>query len=275
MFTRRRSVAYAGHVDSALDAYLAHLRVERALSALTVEAYATDLHQFLRHAEELGITAPGALERGAVASFLSDQEERGISARSAARRLSAVKGFCRFLVRERLLAEDPCALVDGPHVGRRLPRVLSFEEVMRLLAAPPRSTARGRRDRAILELMYAAGLRVSEAVSVELADLDLKRGIVSAFGKGKKRRLVPVGEHALAALGEYLVDRAAHPRAASSRVVFLSPRGGRLTRQAVWQNIARYARAAGIDTPVSPHKLRHSFATHLLRGGADLRSVQT
>ncbi len=257
-------------VGSWIDGYLDHLRVERGLAPLTVEAYGRDLAKLAAHLAAQG----DELGPGAVASFLVALGDDGIGARSAARTLSAVRGLCRYLVREKALAQDPCELIERPKLGRRLPHVLSVDEVVRLLHAPDPATARGRRDRAMLQLMYAAGLRVSELCKLALADVDRRRGVVAAFGKGGKRRLVPVGEVALASLDAYLADRAAHRFAAKSRVLFLSPRGKALTRQAFWKRVAAYARAAGIRKPVSPHKLRHSFATHLLAHGADLRSVQ-
>jgi integrase/recombinase XerD len=262
-------------VDRWLDSYLAYLRVERGLGDRTLAAYGHDLGRLVAHAESEGVTEPSALGTAVVSSFLVRLGREGVGARSAARYLSSVRGFCRFLVREQVLAADPCALVDRPKLGRRLPDALGVDDVLRLLEAPPADTARGRRDRAILHLMYAAGLRVSEAAGLRLADLDLGRGVVRAFGKGGKRRLVPLGEAAIATVELWLADRAASARMAASPWLFPSPRGGCLTRQALYKRIVAHARAAGLRHPVWPHKLRHSFATHLLEGGADLRSVQT
>ncbi|MBW2456505.1 MAG: site-specific tyrosine recombinase XerD [Deltaproteobacteria bacterium] len=261
-------------MDRWVDAYLDHLRAERGLAPRTVKAYASDLSRLVQHAEGEGITDVAQLTTSVVASFLVALGKRGVSARTAARYLSSVRGFCRFLVHERAVPSDVCALINRPKVSRRLPQTLTAEEVLRLLEAPAGATPRGRRDRAMLHLMYAAGLRVSELCHLDLADVDRRRGVVRAFGKGNKRRLVPVGEHAIAALETYLVDRAQHRYAPSSAVLFLSPRGKALTRQAFFKAVRTYARAVGIRKPVSPHKLRHSFATHLLEGGADLRSVQ-
>jgi integrase/recombinase XerD len=260
-----------------VDAYLTHLRVERALAPNTVEAYAHDLARLCEHAEqELGrVPDAAALDERVVSTFLVRLGSEGIGARSAARHLSAVRGLAKFLVRERALAADPCALVERPRVGRKLPKVLTVGDIGTLLTAPDEASLRGLRDRAMLHVMYAAGLRVSELVGLKLGDLDLRKGVVMPVGKGQKRRLVPLGEPALDALDAYLKRRAELPGAAKSAVVFLSPRGGALTRQAAWKMITRYARSVGISKPSSPHKLRHSFATHLLEGGADLRSVQT
>jgi integrase/recombinase XerD len=261
-------------LDTSIDAYLDHLRVERALSPRTLEAYGRDLAALAEHCEAQGVREASLLTTSLVSSHVVALGRAGIGARSAARKLSAARGFCRFLVRSRVLESDPCALIDRPRLGRRLPVVLSFDEVLRLLDAPSPEDARGRRDRAMLHTMYAAGLRVSELCGLELGDVDRKRGVVRAFGKGNKRRFVPIGEPALAAIDAYLADRQLHRHAARSVVLFLSPRGGRLTRQAFFKRVRVHALAAGIDKPLSPHKLRHSFATHLLQGGADLRSVQ-
>lgn len=260
-----------------IDAYLSHLRVERALAPNTVEAYAHDLAGLCEHAEKEcgGPAQASALDERLVSTYLVKLGGEGLGPRSAARRLSAVRGFAKFLVRERVLAADPCALIDRPRVGRKLPKVLTTGDIGALLTVPDGESFRGLRDRAMLHVMYAAGLRVSELVGLKLGELDLRKGVVMPLGKGQKRRLVPLGEPAMDALDAYLKERGKHPRAAGTAVVFLSPRGGALTRQAAWKMITRYARGAGIAKPSSPHKLRHSFATHLLEGGADLRSVQT
>jgi integrase/recombinase XerD len=260
-------------LSTAIDAYLDHLRVERGLSANSVSAYAVDLAKLAAFAESRGVTDTERLDAVVVTRFLVWLDKSGLGARSAARHLSAVRGFCRFLVRERQTPSDPTLLIASPRLGRRLPAVLSFEEVMRLLAAPDPSRPRGLRNRAMLSVMYAAGLRVSELCSLKLGDLDLKRGFVSVLGKGGKRRVVPLGEVALADLDAYLTGvRAAPPR--RHPALFLSSWGKPLSRQAFWKLIVRHARQVGITKPISPHKLRHSFATHLLEGGADLRSVQ-
>lgn len=258
-----------------VDAYLDHLRIERALSSNTVEAYARDLGKLLVVAQDRGLEAPKELDLALVDEYLVTLGKQGLGARSAARHLSAVRGLCKFLVRERAIEADPSALADRPRLRRPLPVWLSFEEVERLLGAPDPSTSRGLRDRAMMQLMYAAGLRVSELVKLPLSCLDLRRGLVSVTGKGGKQRLVPIGEVAMGAVEAYLRD--ARPAVASSpkeTVLFVSPRGGPLTRQGYWKLLVRYARGVGIMKKISPHKLRHSFATHLLQNGADLRAVQ-
>jgi len=269
-------------LEGLVETYLNHLRVERALSPRTLEAYGRDLNKLLAYAENSGIRRADAVDLGAISGFLERLASDGLGARSAARHLSAVRGFMKFLLREGILSADPTELSARPRFGRRLPRTLSEAEVLQLLAAPDLSTLRGLRDRAMLSVTYAAGLRVSELVGLTPADVDLNRGIVSAFGKGGKRRLVPLGNITLDHLQAYLKARAelGSGSAAGSRkprvdVLFPSPRGGALTRQAFWKIVGRYARGIGIRGRVYPHQLRHSFATHLLTGGADLRSVQT
>jgi integrase/recombinase XerD len=254
-----------------VDVYLDHLRVERALAPATLEAYARDLHALVASVGE--DRDPADIDASEIASLMVKNARAGIGARSSARQLSALRGFFKFLVRERATKSDPTALVDRPRLGKRLPKALSFEEVERLLAAPDVSKPRGLRDAAMIHLMYASGLRVSELCALKLGDVDLQRGVVAAFGKGGKRRLVPVGQVALDHVTRYL--REVRPgQNARDASLFLSPRGRRFTRQGFWKLLKRYAVGAGILTPISPHKLRHSFATHLLRGGADLRAVQ-
>ncbi len=255
-----------------IDAYLDHLRVERAMAKNTLDAYARDLNALAALLGGESNPADAGLE--AIAELMVANAKRGFGARSSSRQLSALRGFFRFLVREHVAAEDPTALVDRPKLARKLPRVLSFEEVDRLLAAPDGSTDDGACHAAMLQLMYASGLRVSELCGLRVADIDLARGLVSPLGKGSKRRLVPVGEVALDAVSRYVKD--VRPRVAppGSSALFVSPRGRHYRREVFWRLVRRYALKAGITPLPSPHKLRHSFATHLLRGGADLRAVQ-
>jgi integrase/recombinase XerD len=271
--------------DAALDFYLQHLRVERALSQNTVMAYGRDLGKLLEFLETSGVSEIEGLDLGVVAGWIREMSKAGLGPRSTARHLSSARGLCKFLMREGVLRSDPTELAARPRFGRKLPRALGEREMVELIEAPSPDTLRGLRDRAMLSLMYAAGLRVSELVSLTLGDVDRARGVVSALGKGKKRRLVPLGEVALQHLTAYLdarqVELDAKARlmgvkaAKLSPVLFPSPRGGKLTRQAFWKIVGRTARGAGIRGHVHPHQLRHSFATHLLAGGADLRSVQT
>jgi integrase/recombinase XerD len=272
-------------LDAALDFYLQHLRVERALSQNTVMAYGRDLGKLLAFAEAAGVSEIEAIDLGVVSGWIREMSRAGLGPRSTARHLSSARGLCKFLMREGILRADPTELAARPRFGRKLPRALGESEMVTLIEAPPPDTLRGLRDRAMLSLMYAAGLRVSELVSLTIGDVDRARGIVSALGKGKKRRLVPLGEVALDHLAAYLHAREADASAKATRlgggnakvspILFPSPRGGKLTRQAFWKIVGRTARGAGIRGHVHPHQLRHSFATHLLSGGADLRSVQT
>jgi len=272
-------------LDAALDFYLQHLRVERALSQNTVMAYARDLGKLLAFAEASEVSEIEGIDLGVVSGWIREMSRAGLGPRSTARHLSSARGLCKFLMREGVLRADPTALSARPRFGRKLPRALGESEMVTLIEAPPPDTLRGLRDRAMLSLMYAAGLRVSELVSLTLGDVDRARGVVSALGKGKKRRLVPLGEVALDHLAAYLAVREvdAAQKAARlgstspkvSQILFPSPRGGKLTRQAFWKIVGRTARGAGLRGHVHPHQLRHSFATHLLSGGADLRSVQT
>jgi integrase/recombinase XerD len=272
-------------LDAALDFYLQHLRVERALSQNTVMAYGRDLGKLLAFAETADVTEIESVDLGVVSAWIREMSRAGLGPRSTARHLSSARGLCKFLMREGVLRADPTELAARPRFGRKLPRALGESEMVTLIEAPPPDTLRGLRDRAMLSLMYAAGLRVSELVSLTLGDVDRARGIVSALGKGKKRRLVPLGEVALDHLAAYLAAREADASLKATRLgtksvkvsqlLFPSPRGGQLTRQAFWKIVGRTARGAGIRGHVHPHQLRHSFATHLLSGGADLRSVQT
>ena len=262
------------HADRWIDAYLDHLRVERALGNLTLEAYASDLASFMNLLDEVGSSVATADAR-ALHAVLVAQGERGLSARSQARFLSSVRGFYRYLVQERLLAKNPLDLVEAPRVSRKLPNLLSQPEVLRLLATPDLTHPRGIRDAAMLYTMYAAGLRVSEVVTLELGDVDLRAGFVAAYGKGRKRRLVPLGDPARVAIAAYLSQvRGAWAEPFEKRL-FVTHRGVGMTRQAFWKQLKIYGRAAGIVKNLTPHMLRHSFATHLLQGGADLRVVQT
>lgn len=256
--------------DARIDGYLAHLRVERGLSENTLAAYARDIGSFCDFLERSG-TDFDRVDLGVVSDWLGASTAAGLGPRSTARRLSALRGLMRYLLREDEVSSDPTVQAARPRVGRRLPRPLSLDEVRRLLDAPDAKKPRGLRDRAMLCLTYSSGLRVSELVTLQHSDLDLDRGVVAPLGKGSKRRLIPMGEVALERLRAYLVE---NPRTRRCRYVFPNPRGKPWTRQMVWKLIARYAVGAGIPGNVHPHRLRHSFATHLLAGGADLRSVQ-
>ncbi|MCC6621188.1 MAG: site-specific tyrosine recombinase XerD [Deltaproteobacteria bacterium] len=267
-------------MDSAIDAFLSTLRLERGLSPNTVTAYARDLARlaaFLEGAEAAAFT------RDDLARFVAHlRDAAGLSPRSVARATSAVRTFVAWLVREGLRPDDPSRLVPSPRLGRPLPVVLSEPEVERLVDAPDGDDPRALRDRAMLELLYASGLRVSELVGVRLEDINLGAGHVRVTGKGNKTRVVPMGDLAREAIERWLREGRPELIARATRKglkrlpreLCITARGGKLTRQGFWKNLKRYARATSLPEATSPHKLRHSFATHLIDGGADLRSVQ-
>jgi len=263
-------------LDQAIDAYLDHVTTERGLARKTVEAYARDLAGFTRFLVARGIRSPARIGPAEVRAHLAARAEGGLSARSLARALAAVRGFTRFLALRGVLADDVLRHVRIRRPPARLPRSLGTAEVGSLLAQPAARERRGLRDRALLELFYACGLRVSETVGLRGTQMNLPAGFVSVLGKGGKERVVPLGRHARAALEAYLQqERPRLLRGRPSAFVFLGPSGQPLTRQAVWKLVKRRALAAGLGRRVSPHTLRHTFATHLLTGGADLRIVQT
>ncbi len=262
--------------------FLEHLTVERGLSDHTLDAYRRDLDRYLaflrrRHMEDLS-----AIDTRTVRAFVASvsagtygPDGEPYKATTVARRFSSVRSFHRFAVREGLSAEDPTAGVLRPRLPRLLPHPLSIDEAVAIVETPVASTSAGLRDRAILELLYGAGLRVSELTGLDVDDVDLEEGSVRVFGKGSKERIVPLGRPARESVAAYL--RRARPALATTRsrgALFLNTRGGRLTRQSCARLVEAHARAAGLRRSVSPHDLRHSYATHLLEGGADVRVVQ-
>jgi integrase/recombinase XerD len=265
----------APSLDQAIQQFLDHLRVERELTPATVEAYGRDLARFSHFVAGRTVKAADAVRPIDVLDFLVHLTEKKLSARSQARRLIALRQLFKFLKAERITAIDPTEDIDLPRFGRKLPDFLSVDEVDRLLAAPDRRTPRGARDGAMIETLYATGLRVSELVKLRLRDVNLDAGYLMTMGKGRKQRLVPVGEAAIASVRAYLeAARATHVRARAVDTVFVTHHGRAMTRQGFWKLLGRYAVAAGIRKRISPHKLRHSFATHLVERGADLRAVQ-
>ena len=262
-------------LDLALDRYLAHLRVERGLLPATLESYARDLREYLDWLASRGLASLAEVTEPIILQHLAALHVRGLSRASQARHLAALRGLHRFANAEGLAPRDPSEQIEATRGERPLPNFLSVDEVDRLLAAPPPQTPQGARDRAMLEVLYASGLRVSELVALPLSAIDPQTGVVRVRGKGGKERIVPVGERARAALASYL--EGPRPKLLGVRRsadLFVTPRGSRMTRQGFWKLIVRYARAAGIASRVYPHTLRHSFATHLLERGADLRAVQ-
>lgn len=261
--------------DALMVRYLNHVRVEGGLSRNTVDAYRRDLQKFQWYLRQRQIGDLGQVTQDTVRAFLASLHALRLSPVSSARCLSAVRGWLRFLHHEGVIDVFPAADIRPGRRGSRLPKALSAQEVGVLLDAPMHKSAEDRRDRVMLELLYATGLRVSELVSLELAQVNMDVGYLRVTGKGSKQRIVPMGEPAQRLLAEYVqVIRPQLLKRRSSRVLFVSRRGASLTRQAFWKSLRLRARRAGLTKAVSPHMLRHSFATHLLAGGADLRSVQ-
>lgn len=264
-------------LENAIAAFLTYARVEKGLSPNTIAAYRRDIKKFALYARKRRLNlAPVA--RADLVDFLATLYRQKLDSRSVARHLVTLRNFFRFAQRQEMIAVDPAVNLESPKIRRSLPGYLRLAEVERLLAQPDLGTALGVRDRAMLELFYSTGLRVSELIGLHVGDLEMKAGCVRCIGKGDKERLVPVGRKALSAVENYL--RGARPqlvRASKQPAVpflFLNRRGGKLSRVGVWKILSGYGRQAGLRLPLTPHMLRHSFATHLLERGADLRSVQ-
>jgi integrase/recombinase XerD len=256
-----------------LPIFLDYLSVEKGLAKNSLSAYATDLRHFGHHLSDAGVAVED-VERIHLVKYFQWLRGAGISARSVARALAAIRGFFRFLVAERHLKSDPTENLENPKLWSALPKSLQPDEVEALLAAPDKSTADGLRDAAMLELLYATGLRVSELIKVRIDEVVMDAGFLRTIGKGSKERVVPFGDTARDAILRYQEQgRAEHDRFGDPHL-FLSRRGRPMSRQSFWMKIVRYARDAGVKAHISPHVLRHSFATHLLENGADLRSVQ-
>lgn len=262
-------------LDRAREDYLSYLRYERQLSDNTINAYATDLTQYLSWLAGEGFADPSRVDRMALERFLGAEGTRGLAARTLARRMSCVRGFHGYFRRRRHAESDPTEGLELPRQGRRLPRVLTVEGARRLMEAPVGEEPVALRDRALLELMYGSGLRVSETLDLTREALRLREGYLRVVGKGNKERAVPLTRTSVAAVERYL-DEGRHRlvRQRDSGWLFLSRRGGRMSRMGLWRLLRQYARLAGVDADFHPHMLRHSFATHLLEGGADLRAIQ-
>lgn len=273
-----RPLRYHRRVNELIDEYLAHLSVERGASPHTLSGYGHDLGEYVGFLESRAITGIESVARDDVTAFISMLRAEALAPSTIERKVSAIKAFHKFLVREGITANHPTARLPLPKVPDRLPDVVSIDDIDRLLSQPFADTPSGLRDRALLEVLYGCGLRVSEAVGLDVTDLDLAEGFLRVFGKGSKERLVPIGGMASQALDAYLRCGRAHLRAkrslsANESAVFLNQRGGRMTRQSVFNIVRRCGALVGLDE-LHPHTLRHSFATHLLEGGADLRSLQ-
>lgn len=261
--------------DRLIDEYLDHLLLEKGLSANTLLSYSRDLNKFSEHLanNDIAVTVVSGPD---VAGYMAKLRQGGLSARSSARALIALRGLYKYLLRRKLMDASPCSKVELPGISHKLPEYLTVDEAVLLIETPDVSTPIGLRDRAMLETLYAAGLRVSELISLGLNDVNLQTGAIIAYGKGSRERLVPIGESAMRWLNRYILEaRPALARNKPKKDLFLTIRGGRMTRQNFWAMLKTLALKSGIDgSKVKPHVFRHSFATHLLEGGADLRIVQ-
>ena len=261
--------------DADIDRYLSYLLTEKGLSANTLEAYGRDLSHFHAFAITQGCADIRTVDTPVVIDYLRQLRKEGLSPRSRGRHLVTLRGLFRYLRQFSLISKDPVRNIDLPKLKLKLPDVLNPDEVRRLLEAPDHKTPRGLRDGAMLELTYASGLRVSELINVKVREVNLEAGFVRVFGKGSKERVVPIGRFALDRVTRYLeAGRPLLLKGVTSDVLFVGRAGKALSRQSFWMIIKKYAKQAGINKNVKPHSLRHSFASHLLEGGADLRAVQ-
>lgn len=258
-----------------IEGFLNYLSIERGLSKNTIISYKKDLDIFINFLEHQHINALSKTNRDDITNFMLNQKTLGLSTNSIARRIQAVKGFYRFLVKERILKNDPTSLMDSPKLWKKIPESLSLNEVEALLSQPDIRDRLGIRDKAILETMYATGMRVSEVVNLKLDNVNLNVGFLRCIGKGNKERIIPLGKKAQMAIKRYQENvRGLLKKKKESEFLFLNRFGSKISRQMLWKIIKKYARMARIKKPIRPHILRHSFATHLLERGADLRSVQ-
>jgi len=260
-----------------IEDYIHFIRVERQLSANTLASYRRDLEGYAQHLQDVQqLKDYNEVRREHILLHLENLRTEGKTARTVARHISSIRSFHQFLLREKVTTTDPTVHLEMPQVEQKLPRVLSIEEIDALIATPDRSKPQGVRDIAMLELLYASGMRISELIELNIEDIHLTMGFVRVFGKGRKERIIPLGKGALNAISKYL-ERARYElqgKYPKTDALFISHRGKRLTRQGCWKIIKEYAQKARINKELTPHVLRHSFATHLIENGADLRAVQ-
>ena len=262
-------------LDILADRYLNYLTFEKGLSKKTIESYSIDLSRYLQFLSQKKIKNIVDADTPLILKHLIVLRDAGLGSRSCARHLVTLRGFYKFLVQEKVLEYDPARLIDLPKSGLKLPDVLSVAEIERLLKVPDTGTHLGKRNAAMLELLYAAGLRVSELVNVKFLDVNLEAGFVRVLGKGSKERVVPFGTHAKKKIEDYLnIARSVLLKDRQSRYLFVARAGKPMTRQGFWKLLKAYAQRSGIKKKITPHSIRHSFASHLLEGGADLRTVQ-
>ena len=264
-------------IAAAIASYLTHVQVEKGLASNTLSAYRRDMAKFEDFAKKRKL-ALNAVKRDDLVDFLASLYRQKLESKTVARHLVTLRNFFRYAQVQELISEDPTTHLESPKIRRSLPGYLRLEEVEKLLELPDQKTPLGLRDRAMLEVLYSTGLRVSELTSLRVTDLDMKVGCVRCIGKGDKERLVPVGRKALGIVERYLRDGrtalSGPGRGSAGAFLFVNRRGGRISRVGVWKIFSAYGRRAGLRVPLTPHMLRHSFATHLLERGADLRSVQ-
>jgi integrase/recombinase XerD len=264
----------AAPISRETQAFLDYCRIEKGLANNSLAAYRMDLAKFLSYSQSL--TSGEIPDREGLASYVDSLYKSGLASRSIARHLATIRNYYGFLLRQGTIQEDPTVFLTTPKQWSRLPKYLNLEQINTLVSSPAVAKPPGARDRAMLELLYAAGLRVSELCQVELSDLNMEYGVLRVTGKGGKQRLVPVGKSALSAVREYLdTARPGLLHGRGSRYLFVTARGGKLSRQAFWKLLGVHGKKAGTFRGLTPHVIRHTFATHLLEGGADLRSVQT
>ncbi|WP_019122885.1 site-specific tyrosine recombinase XerD [Brevibacillus massiliensis] len=262
-------------MDMLIDHFTHYLAVEKGLAANTLESYQRDLVTYVSYLREQGVTRIEETTRGQIIGYLLMLQEKGRATATLSRNLASIRAFYQFLVRDRYLDKDPSIHLETPKIEKRLPKVLAVDEVERLLEGPVTSRPAGLRDKAMLELLYATGIRVSELVHLHVGDVNLDMGFLKCMGKGSKERIIPLGRTAIDVVREYIMTgRPRLLKQKSETALFLNHLGKRITRQGFWKIIKKYAVQANIRAGITPHTLRHSFATHLLENGADLRSVQ-
>ena len=262
-------------MDGYVDQFINYLAVERGLAQNTLESYGRDLRQFTKYLQTGHMDLLQDSSRTTILTYLNSLQSRGRAMSTISRNLAAIKSFYQYMVRERYLEKDPAATMESPKLAKKLPRILTIGEVEQLLKQPNGLLPTGLRDKAMLELLYATGIRVSELISLNISDANLELGYIKCYGKGAKERIVPLGSIAARCVQEYLSKgRGKMVRSYEEPALFVNHHGNQLTRQGFWKIIKKYALEANVPKEITPHTLRHSFATHLLENGADLRSVQ-
>ncbi len=262
-------------MERLLKEFIYFLSVEKGLSSNTLESYQRDLRKFFLFLRGKNINEIVKISRIIITDFLMEQREKGLAPSTLTRNLASIRSFYQFLLKEQIITENPAVELETPRAEKKLPKVLSFNEIELLLEQPETKNAIGLRDKAMLELLYATGIRVSELVSLNVNEVNLKMGFLKCDGKGNKERMIPLGSVAIRSIQEYLQNsRPKILKQKEEKALFVNQQGTRLTRQGFWKILKKYALKAGIETDITPHTLRHSFATHLLENGADLRSVQ-